>query len=122
VEHNTSYVAAATRAGAAFLGVRSERASLVNAGWNDTRTPNSVLVAGLLDARCIAFNPAPAPTTQLVPLGGRLTAAVPTAVMPSAEQLPSVNHARKQTTNVHKTRISAGGYGAMGPHPEREPA
>jgi hypothetical protein len=34
--------------------------------------------------------------------------------------LPVVNHARKQT-NVHKTRIGAGN-GAMGPHPEREPA
>jgi hypothetical protein len=29
---------------------------------------------------------------------------------------------RKQTTNVNPTRIDAGGYGAMGPHPEREPA
>jgi hypothetical protein len=36
-----------------------------------------------------------------------------------AEQ-PAVNGTRKQ--NVHKTRINAGGYGAMGPHPEREPA
>jgi hypothetical protein len=32
----------------------------------------------------------------------------------------TVNGNRKQT--VHKTRISAGGYGAMGPHPDREPA
>ena len=37
-----------------------------------------------------------------------------------AALLPSVNETRKQT--VHKTRINAGGYGAMGPHPEREPA
>jgi hypothetical protein len=28
----------------------------------------------------------------------------------------------KQMTNVNLTRIDAGGYGAMGPHPEREPA
>jgi hypothetical protein len=35
-------------------------------------------------------------------------------------ELPAVNGTRKQ--NVHKTRINAGGYGAMGPHPEREPA
>jgi hypothetical protein len=27
---------------------------------------------------------------------------------------------RKQ--NVHKTRVNAGGDGASGPHPEREPA
>jgi hypothetical protein len=50
-------------------------------------------------------NHAPAPMTQLAPM--------------SAEQLPIVNPTRKQT-NVHKTRIDAGGYGAMGPHPERE--
>ncbi len=36
----------------------------------------------------------------------------------TAELLPTVNDTRKQT--VHKTRINAGGYGAMGPHPERE--
>jgi hypothetical protein len=33
--------------------------------------------------------------------------------------LPLVDN-RKQ--NVHKTRVNAGGDGAMGPHPEREPA
>jgi hypothetical protein len=37
----------------------------------------------------------------------------------SAEQLLPVPVTRKQT-NVHKTRINAGGFGAMGPHPERE--
>ena len=26
----------------------------------------------------------------------------------------------RKPINVHKTRISAGGYGAMGPYPERE--
>jgi hypothetical protein len=43
----------------------------------------------------------------------------PTADLVSGEQL-AANGTRKQ--NVHKTRINAGGYGAMGPHPEREPA
>jgi hypothetical protein len=37
----------------------------------------------------------------------------------SAELLPTANDTRKQK-NVQKTRINAGGYGAMGPHPERE--
>jgi hypothetical protein len=37
----------------------------------------------------------------------------------SAELLPTANDTRKQT-NVQKTRINAGGYGAMGPQPERE--
>jgi hypothetical protein len=40
----------------------------------------------------------------------------PAAVMAAA--LPTV--VRKQ--NVHKTRVNAGGDGASGPHPEREPA
>jgi hypothetical protein len=106
VEINTTYVAAVNRSEAAFLGVRSERASLVNAGMNHARTLNSVLVAGLLDARSGAFPAAPAAPMQLVPM---------------AAVLSSVNLARKQT-NVHKTRIGASGYGAMGPYPEREPA
>jgi hypothetical protein len=37
----------------------------------------------------------------------------------SAELLPTANDTRKHT-NVQKTRINAGGYGAMGPQPERE--
>jgi hypothetical protein len=106
VESTRSYMTTANRLGAAFLGVRSAWASFVGTGMNHALSPESVLVAGRLDARCAAFKPVPAPTMQLVPL----TAA-----------LPVVNHARKQT-NVHKTRINAGGYGAMGPHPEREPA
>jgi hypothetical protein len=40
---------------------------------------------------------------------------------PMSVELSPVNGTRKQT-NVHKTRISVGGYGAMGPYPEREPA
>jgi hypothetical protein len=37
-----------------------------------------------------------------------------------AALLPSVSETVKQT--VKKTRINAGGYGVLGPHPEREPA
>jgi hypothetical protein len=33
-------------------------------------------------------------------------------------ELPLVDNRK----NVHKTRVNAGGDGAMGPHPEREPA
>jgi hypothetical protein len=44
----------------------------------------------------------------------------PTAALIGSGEQPAVNGTRKQ--NVHKTRINAGGYGAMGPHPEREPA
>ncbi len=98
---------AAARTGAAFLGACSPWMSLSaesGAGASHVRTQNPVLAAGSLDARLGAF-PVPAMT--------------PTADLVSGEQ-PAVNGTRKQ--NVHKTRINAGGYGAMGPHPEREPA
>jgi hypothetical protein len=104
VENNTTYVAAA-RIGAAFLGACSPWISLSvesAAGASYVRTQNPVLAAGTPDARLGAFWPVPAMT--------------PTAALISGE--PAVNGTRKQ--NVHKTRINAGGYGAMGPHPERE--
>jgi hypothetical protein len=103
VEIYTTDVAAA-RNGAAFLGICSSWLSLSVIGANHVRTQNPVLAAGSLDARPAAFWPVPAMT--------------PTADLVSGEQ--AVNGTRKQ--NVHKTRINAGGYGAMGPHPEREPA
>jgi hypothetical protein len=104
VEINTTDVTAA-RNGAAFLGICSPWMRLSVIGANHARTQNLVLAAGSLDARPAAFWPVPAMT--------------PTADLVSGEQ-PAVNSTRKQ--NVHKTRINAGGYGAMGPHPEREPA
>jgi hypothetical protein len=106
VESIKTYAASATPSGAALLGVLTERAGLVNARPESALTPNPVLVAGL-DERCTAFISASATTMQPWPI--------------AAAALPVVNHARKQS-NVHKTRINAGGYGAMGPHPEREPA
>jgi hypothetical protein len=104
VEINTTDVTAA-RNGAAFLGICSPWMSLSVTGANHVRTQIPVLAAGSLGARLAAFPPVPAMT--------------PAADLVSGEQL-AVNGTRKQ--NVHKTRINAGGYGAMGPHPEREPA
>ena|ERR1700743_1033732 len=105
VEINTTYVAA-TRAGAAFPVARSAWTGIAGLGVNHARTQITVSAAGWPDARNAAFRLVPAQTMQLNPMSG---------------ELPSANGTRKQT-NVHKTRISAGGYGAMGPHPEREPA
>jgi len=108
VENYTTDVAAA-RNGAAFLGACSPWMSLSvesAAGANHVRTQTPVLAAGSPDARLGAFWPVPAMT--------------PTAALISSGEQPAVNGTRKQ--NVHKTRINAGGYGAMGPHPEREPA
>jgi hypothetical protein len=107
VKLNTTNVAAA-RLGAACLGVRHARspwANLAAVGTNHALTQNAAMAVGSLDARRHVSWPLPAQTQQF-------------ALM-SAELLPTVNHTRKQT-NVQKTRINAGGYGAMGPHPERE--
>jgi hypothetical protein len=107
VEIYTNDVAAA-RTGAAFLGACSPWMSLSVesvAGASHVRTQNPVLAAGTPGARIAAFWPVPAMT--------------PAAVLVTGEQ-SAVNGNRKQ--HVHKTRINAGGYGAMGPHPEREPA
>ena len=100
---------AAAQTGAAFLGACSPWMSLSvesAAGANHVRTHNPVLATGSPDARLGAFWPVPAMR--------------PTAALISSGEQPAVNGTRKQ--NVHKTRINAGGYGAMGPHPEREPA
>ena len=99
---------AAARTGAAFLGACSPWMSPVvesGAGANHVRTQNPALAAGTPGARLAAFRPVPAMTQTVALVAG---------------ELPAVNSNRKQ--HVHKTRINAGGYGAMGPHPEREPA
>jgi len=101
VEIYTTNVAA-TRVGAACLGVRSPWANLAAVGAKHALAPNAVLTAGSRDARR-AFRPDSVQTTQ--------------SALMAAELLPTVNETQK---TVHKTRINAGGYGAMGPHPERE--
>ena len=93
---------AATRVGAACLGVRSPWTNLAAAGAKHALASSAVLIAGGRDARR-AFRPDPVQTTQ--------------PAFMAAELLLPVNETQK---TVHKTRINAGGYGAMGPHPERE--
>lgn len=104
MEKYTTDVAAA-RNGAAFLGICSAWMGLSTEGANHVRTQNAVIAAGIPSARLGAFWPVPA-MRQSVDL--------------VSSELPAVNGNRKQ--HVHKTRVNAGGYGAMGPHPEREPA
>ena len=101
VEIYTTNVAA-TRVGAACLGVRSPWANLAAVGAKHALAPNAVLTGGSRDARR-AFRPDSVQMTQ--------------SALMAAELLPTVNETQK---TVHKTRINAGGYGAMGPHPERE--
>jgi hypothetical protein len=61
--------------------------------------------------------PATLPTTHAVPVMPRRSAVMARSLAVTAG-LPTEN--RKQY--VHKTRVNAGGDGASGPHPEREPA
>ena len=97
---NTITVAVA-RSGADLPGVRSPWANLSGAGaqYAFGQLP---ITAGPPSARFVAPR--------------RVPAMQPAAVMAAA--LPTV----VRTQNVHKTRVNAGGDGASGPHPEREPA
>ncbi len=96
--------------GAAFPGAGSpwtmQAPGLSAVGMDHVRTPYPVPVAVAADARLAAFRQSPAMTQkQLVAL---------------ATGLPTATDNRKH--NVYKTRVNAGGDGASGPHPEREPA
>jgi hypothetical protein len=96
----------AAPSGAAFPGAGSPWTDLSAVGMDHVRMPYPVPVAVATDARLAAFRQIPAMTQkQLVAL---------------ATELPTATDNRKH--NVYKTRVNAGGDGASGPHPEREPA
>jgi len=105
VLNNTIDVTAAP-CGAAFPGAGSPWINLSAVGLDHARTQNLVPVAVAADARLAAIRQIPAMTQKQ-----------PVAV---ATMLPSVTANRKH--NVYMTRVNAGGDGASGPHPEREPA
>jgi len=104
VEIYTANVAAAPL-GAACLGGRSPWADLPAAGAKHALAPIAVPSVSSPEAHRAAFRPVMAPLAQ--------------SALMAAELLPTVNEARTQK-NVQKNRINAGGYGAMGPYPERE--
>jgi hypothetical protein len=102
----------AAPSGAAFPGARSpwtmpQALGLSAVGMDHVRTPNPVPVAVAADARLAAFWQIPAMTQKQL-------------VVAPATGLPTATDNRKH--NVYKTRVNAGGDGASGPHPEREPA
>jgi hypothetical protein len=96
----------AAPSGAAFPGARSPWASLSAVGTSHVRMPNPVPAAKGTETRLAAFWQSPAVTAK------QLAA--------QATGLPTATQNRKH--NVYKTRVNAGGDGASGPHPEREPA
>jgi hypothetical protein len=97
---NTITVAVA-RSGAALPGVRSPWTNPSGTGAQHAFSQLPI-TTGTPSTRFIASR--------------RVPAMQPAALM--AAPLPT--NVRKQ--NVHKTRVNAGGDGASGPHPEREPA
>ena len=100
----------AAPSGAAFPGARSPWTMLQATGLSTVdhvRMPNPVPVVLAADARLAAFGQIPAMTQKQL------------EVAPAAGLLTATDN-RKQ--NVYKTRVNAGGDGASGPHPEREPA
>jgi hypothetical protein len=111
VLNNTLDVTAAP-CGAAFPGAGSpwtmlQATGLSAVGMYHVRTPYPVPVVLAADARLAALGQIPAMTQkqlEVAPATGLLTA----------------TDNRKH--NVYKTRVNAGGDGASGPHPEREPA
>jgi hypothetical protein len=98
---SNTFAVAIARSGAVLPGVRSPWATKSCAGVNHALTQFPVPAVRKPNTRPGASWRAPA-------------MAQPTALMAAA--LPT----RKQY--VHKTRVNAGGDGASGPHPEREPA
>ena len=104
--NNTLNVTAAP-SGAAFPGAGSPWTDLSAVGMDHVRMPYPVPVALATDARLAAFGQIPAMTQKQL-------------VVAMATMLPTATDIRKQ--NVYKTRVNAGGDGASGPHPEREPA
>ena len=104
--NNTIDVTAAP-CGAAFPGAGSPWINLSAVQTDYVRTPNLLPVAVAADARLAAFGQIPAMTQKQL------------EVAPAAGLLTATDN-RKH--NVYKTRVNAGGDGASGPHPEREPA
>jgi hypothetical protein len=96
----------AAPSGAEFPGARSPWINLSGVGVDHVRTPNLIPVAVAADARLAAFRQIPAMTQK--------------QLVAPATGLPTATDNRKH--NVYKTRVNAGGDGASGPHPEREPA
>jgi hypothetical protein len=109
VLNNTLDVTAAPR-GAAFPGTCSPWAYLFAVGMDSVRTPYPVPVAMATGARLAAFRQIPAMSPAMTQK----------QLVAEATLLPTANDNRKH--DVYKTRVNAGGDGASGPHPEREPA
>ena len=98
---------AVARLGAAGSAARSTWLNVAAPGINHALGQSLVPAAGRVDEHL-------APRTAQ-----GMAQHVQSAVL-MAEPRPTTVNVTRKPKNVHKTRINAAGYGAMGPHPERE--
>ena len=118
-------VAAAPSLGAACSGVPSPWATSVATGANYALAWNFVLAAGVEGTRseAMAHRGSVSPKARLMgiapvtpeQLAGKRAGGRAAELLPAVAILTS-----KPKQHVQKTRINAGGYGAMGPHLQRE--
>jgi hypothetical protein len=104
---NTTISIAAARLGAACPAARSP--------WTNVVAP----VVGIR----VGYAPVQRAAAHMTPRAQSAFLQAQSAFLMASEPLPTTNTVTftRKPKNVHKTRINAGGYGAMGPHPEREP-
>ena len=104
---NSSFIVPVVRGGAIFRGTGCPWASTMS-GAGNSHVPPQTQIPG---------------SGVVTPRAAKLAAAMgaPALERPLAAkaELPQLIDNRKQY--VHMTRVVAGGEGAMGPHPEREP-
>jgi hypothetical protein len=112
---------AAARLGAAFPGGCSPWTAVVAAGADHALAWNLALPVGVSsDVHSEAMSHGGAVSTQARPLSVEQNLLPQWAAKRGTALLPTTVTVTRKPMNAHKTRINAGGYGAMGPHPERE--
>ena len=122
-------VTAAAGLGAAFPGACSPWTAVVAAGADHALARNLAQAVGVSsdvhvgvssDVHSEAMFHGAAVSTQARPLSVEQNPLPQWAAKRGTALLPTTVTVTRKPMNAHKTRINAGGYGAMGPHPERE--
>jgi hypothetical protein len=112
---------AAARLGSAFPGGCSPWTAVVAAGADHALAWNLALSVGVssnVRGGAMSHRTVVSPLAQ--PVSGEHAPLPQFAAKRGAKLLPTTVTVTRKPMNAHKTRINAGGYGAMGPHPERE--
>ena len=118
---NFAITTAAARLGAACPAACPPWTTVVATGADYALTWNLVLAVGVssgVNGEAMSHRAAMSSLAQ--PLSVEHATLPQVAVKRGEELLPTTVTVNRKPMNAHKTRINAGGYGAMGPHPERE--